>query len=42
VKLSVISATHIGQISVKFSIGRFIKICLETPAVVKMGQKYWA
>lgn len=31
-----------GQISVKLSIGCFIKICLETPTVVKMGQEYWA
>jgi len=37
-----IGATPTGQISVKFSIGRFIKICLETLNVVKMGQEYWA
>jgi hypothetical protein len=37
-----ISATPTGQISVKFGIGCFVKICLETPAVVKMGEEYWA
>jgi hypothetical protein len=37
------SAAPTGRISVKFDIGEFYeKICLETPNLVNIGQKYRA